>query len=276
MPGLLAAIVSVQAGAAVAKGLFPVLGAAGTAAARIALSAAMLLAVFRPPLSKLSAPQWRALVPFGVVLGAMNVVFYLSLSRIPLGLAVTLEFTGPLAVALFGARRPLDLLWALLAAAGIALIAPWSRAGIDPLGALFALSAGACWAAYILLGARASRALAGGAAAAVAMLVATAAVLPAVLAGGALARLTPELLVLAAAVALLSSAIPYVLELNALAALPARTFSILMSLEPAAAALCGLLFLHERLQLAQWLSIALVIAASVGTTATREPVPGGT
>ena len=271
VPGLLAAILSVQAGAAVAKGLFPLLGASTTAGARIALSAVMLLAVFRPGLRKLTLPQRKALVPFGMVLGVMNVVFYLSLSRIPLGLAVTLEFTGPLGVALFSSRRPLDLAWVLMAAAGIALLAPWQHSGVDPLGVLFALAAAACWAAYIVLGARASQALPGGQAAAVAMLVATATVVPLVLLDGGPAHFTPRLLLLASAVALLSSALPYVLEINALGALPARTFSILMSLEPAAAALCGLLFLHEHLLTAQWLAVALVIAASLGTTLT----PGG-
>lgn len=268
VPGLLAAIVSVQAGAAVAKGLFPLLGPSATAGARIALSAAMLVAVFRPKLRSLTRRDWQALIPFGMVLGAMNVVFYLSLSRIPLGLAVTLEFTGPLGVALFGARRPLDLAWVLMAAAGIALLAPWQHSGVDPLGVLFALLAGACWAAYIVLGARASQALPGGQAAAVAMLVATATVLPLVLLDGGLVHFTPRLLLLASVVALLSSALPYALEITALGALPARTFSILMSLEPAAAALCGLLFLHEVLRPPQWLAIALVIAASLGTTLT--------
>lgn len=273
VPGVLAAILSVQGGAAVAKGLFPALGAVTTAGARIALSAAVLLLVFRPRLLSLTARQWKALVPFGVVLGAMNCVFYLSLSRIPLGLAVTLEFTGPLSVALLGARRPLDFAWVTMAAAGIALIAPWQPSGIDPLGVLFALLAGACWAAYILLGARLSGVLPGGPAAAVAMLIATLTVLPLLLLDGGAARFTPWLLLLALAVALLSSALPYVLEINALAALPARTFSILMSLEPAAAALCGLLFLREHLRPAQWVAIGLVIGASIGTTLTKAPAP---
>jgi inner membrane transporter RhtA len=276
VPAVLAAVVSVQGGAAIAKGLFPVLGATGTAGMRIALSALMLLAAFRPALTKLSAAQWRLVVPYGACLGLMNAVFYASLARIPLGLAVTIEFVGPLAVAVFGSRRALDLVWVVMAGAGIALIAPWHRgagptsASVDPLGVLFALLAGGCWAAYIVLGARLSRRLAGGTAVSAGMLVATLTVLPFALAAGGLAHLTPRLALAAAAVALLSSALPYALEMIALRALPTRTFSILMSLEPAVAALCGLAFLGERLAAAQWLAIALVIAASLGATMTAR------
>ena len=280
VPAVLAATVSVQAGAAIAKGLFPALGATGTAGMRIALSALMLLAAFRPALTRLSAAQWRLVVPYGACLGLMNTVFYASLARIPLGLAVTIEFVGPLAVAVFGSRRALDLVWVLMAGVGIALIAPWHRAAgptsatIDPLGLCFALLAGGCWAAYIVVGARLSRQLAGGAAVSAGMLVATLTVLPIALAGGGLAHLTPRLALAAAAVALLSSALPYALEMIALRALPTRTFSILMSLEPAVAALCGLVFLGERLAGAQWIAIALVITASLGATMTaRQAVP---
>ena len=274
VPAVLAAIVSVQGGAAIAKGLFPVLGATGTAGMRIALSALMLLAAFRPALTRLTAAEWRLVVPYGVCLGLMNTVFYASLARIPLGLAVTIEFVGPLAVAVFASRRALDLIWVLMAGAGIALIAPWHHAAgptsVDPIGVLFALLAGSCWAAYIVIGARLSRRLAGGAAVSAGMLVATVTVLPIALAGGGLARLTPGLALAAAAVALLSSALPYALEMAALRALPTRTFSILMSLEPAVAALCGLAFLGEHLARAQWLAIALVIAASLGSTMTAR------
>jgi inner membrane transporter RhtA len=236
----------------------------------------MLLVVFRPPLARLTAAQWRVAVPFGVCLGLMNVVFYLSLARIPLGLAVTIEFVGPLAVAVLGSHRALDLLWVVMAGAGIALIAPWHGAasGIDALGVLFALLAGACWATYIVLGARLSRLVQGGAAVSAGMVVATIAVFPVAAATGGLARLTPGLVLAAAAVALLSSALPYALELSALRAMPTRTFSILMSLEPAAAALCGLVFLRERLGGAQWLAIALVIGASLGATLTSRRVEG--
>jgi inner membrane transporter RhtA len=272
---VLAAILSVQGGAAIAKGLFPVLGAPTTAGLRIALSAVMLLLAFRPSLTRLTGAQWRMVVPFGVCLGLMNTVFYLSLARIPLGLAVTIEFVGPLGVAVLGSRRALDLLWVLMAGAGIALIAPWSGSGVDALGVLFALLAGGCWAAYIVLGARLSRVVQAGAAVSAGMVVATMTALPFVLAGGGLSRLTPQLALAAAGVALLSSALPYALELSALRVLPTRTFSILMSLEPAAAALCGLAFLGERLGGAQWLAIALVIGASLGATLTSRQVDPG-
>ena len=270
---VLVAILSVQGGAAIAKGLFPVLGAAGTAGLRIGLSALMLLAVFRPRITQLTREQWRAVVPYGVTLGAMNVLFYLALARVPLGLAVTLEFVGPLAVAVAHSRRALDLLWVALAAAGIALIAPWNAHGVDPLGAALALLAGACWAAYIVLGGRLARVLAGGAAVATGMVVATLTIVPFAISGGGLARLTPALLGAGALVALLSSALPYTCEMHALRTMPSRTFSIFMSLEPAVAALCGLLFLGERLGALQWLSVMLVIAASAGAAVTGREEP---
>jgi inner membrane transporter RhtA len=196
----------------------------------------------------------------------MNGLFYLALERIPLGLAVTLEFVGPLGVAVAGSRRALDVLWVLMAAAGIALIAPWTGGGVDGLGAGLALGAGACWAAYIVLGKRVSHALSGGAAVSIGVVVAALAVMPFAVAGGGLHRLTPRLLLEGVGLALLSSAIPYTCEMSALRSMSQRTFSILMSLEPAVAALCGLLFLGERLTMPQWLAVTLVIAASAGST----------
>ncbi|MDJ0367271.1 EamA family transporter [Hymenobacter sp. H14-R3] len=276
VPAVFLAIISVQGGAALAKGLFPVVGAAGTASLRIGLSALLLLVAVRPRLGQLRAPQWRAVVPYGLALGAMNFLFYCALARIPLGLGVTLEFVGPLLVALAGSRRWLDVLWALLAGVGIALIAPWGGHGIDVVGMLFALAAGGCWAVYIVLGARVAEVLPGNTAVAIGMLFATLAVLPFGLGSGQLAALTPRLLALGAALALLSSALPFTLEMQALKSLPTRTFSILMSMEPVAAALCGWLFLHEQLTLSQWLAVALVMVASAGATLTapkRWPPP---
>lgn len=270
IPAILGSIVSVQGGAALAKGLFPALGATGTVGLRVVISAVILLAVFRPRLRQATAAQWRVVIPYGVVLGVMNVLFYLSLSRIPLGLAVTVEFIGPLGVAVFGSRRAVDVAWVVLAAGGIALIAPWSGGGADSLGVLLALAAGACWAAYILLGGRVSRMIPGGAAVAMGMMIATFVAVPVAVATGGFARLTPGLFVAGIGVALLSSAIPYTLEMIALKELPARTFGILMSLEPAVAALAGLVFLHEVLSLRQWLAVALVIAASTGSTLTSR------
>ena len=270
LPAVLGSILSVQAGAALAKGLFPALGPAGTVGLRIGLSALILLAAFRPPLRRMTAAQWRLLIPYGVVLGMMNMVFYFSLSRIPLGLAVTVEFIGPLGVAVFGSRKAIDVVWVLLAGAGIALITPWTGGDVDPVGVLLAAVAGACWATYIVIGGRVSRSIPGGAAVAAGMLVAAVTALPVAAAMGGFAHLTPGRLAAGAGVALLSSAIPYTLEMSALRALPARTFGILMSLEPAAAALAGLVFLHEVLSPLQWLAVSLVIAASAGSTLTAS------
>jgi inner membrane transporter RhtA len=270
IPAILGSIVSVQGGAALAKGLFPALGSTGTVGLRVGISAVILLAAFRPRVGRITAEQWRTLIPYGVVLGVMNVVFYSALSRIPLGLAVTVEFIGPLGVAVFGSRRAVDVAWVVLAAAGIALIAPWAGGGVDPLGVLLALAAGACWAAYILLGGRISRMIPGGDAVAIGMLIAALVAVPAAMATGGFVRLTPELFAAGIGVALLSSAIPYTLEMIALKELPARTFGILMSLEPAVAALAGLVFLHEVLSARQWLAVIFVIAASAGSTLTSR------
>lgn len=275
IPAVLGAIVSVQAGAALAKGLFPVLGAMGTCGLRVGFSAVILVAAFRPWRRRITSEQWRALVLYGLVLGLMNVVFYLALSRIPLGLAVTLEFVGPLGLAVAGSRRAVDVTWVVLAAAGIALITPWAGGGVDPLGVLLALGAGACWAAYILLGGRVSRMVPGGDAVAIGMVVASFVAVPAAVATGGFLQLTPGLIAGGIGVALLSSAIPYTMEMVALKALPARTFGILMSLEPAMAAIAGWLFLHELLSPRQCVAVALVIAASTGSTLTsRGPKQG--
>ena len=278
VPAVILAIVSVQGGAAIAKGLFPVLGAAGTASMRIGLSALLLLVVVRPRLSQLRAAQWRAVVPYGLALGAMNFLFYCALARVPLGLAVTLEFIGPLALALSGSRRWFDVVWALLAGGGIALIAPWSGHGVDVLGMLFALAAGGCWAGYIVLGQRTAAVLPGTLAVTVGMLVGAILVVPFGLASGQLAALTPHLALLGGLLALFSSVLPFTLEMQALKSLPTRTFSILMSLEPAAAAVSGWLLLHERLTVGQWLAVVLIVVASAGATLTAaraQPAIGG-
>jgi inner membrane transporter RhtA len=194
----------------------------------------------------------------------------MSLERIPLGLAVTLEFIGPLLLAVSGSRRVIEFLWVLLAAAGIAFIAPWSEKSIDLLGALLALLAGGFWAGYIVLGRRTSKILEDGQAVSIGMIFATMIVLPFGIVGGGLANFTPVMILSGSALALLSSAIPFTLEMNAMRKIPAQTFSILMSLEPAVAALCGLLFLHEKLSLYEWMAVALVVIASAGATLTKE------
>ncbi|MFT5253216.1 MAG: inner membrane transporter RhtA [Flavobacteriales bacterium] len=270
VPAVLLAIISVQSGAAIAKTLFPALGAAATASLRIGISALILVAVYRPNLFKINATQWKVVIPYGLSLGAMNLIFYLAIERIPIGLAVTLEFIGPLVVAVLGSKRLLDYLWILLAASGIILIAPWSDNGIDLLGVLFALLAGALWAAYIVLGGKVSKIMKGGEAVATGMLFAALLILPFGILGNGFQQLTPTYLYLGVALALLSSAIPFTLEMKALGQLPARTFSILMSLEPAAASVCGLLFLQEYLTSNEIIAVICVVIASVGSTITSS------
>jgi inner membrane transporter RhtA len=271
LPAVLLSIVSVQAGAALAKGLFPLLGAATTTSLRIGVSVLVLLAVVRPRLGRLRPAQWRAVLPYGLALGLMNLLFYSALVRVPLGLAVTVEFIGPLGLALAGARRWVDVVWAALAGVGICLIAPWNGHGLDPLGLGLALAAGGCWAAYILLSQRTAAVLPGQQGVAIGMLVALVPVLPFGLSSGGFQALTPYLLLLGALLALFSSVLPFSLELHALKTMPTRTFSILMSLEPVAAALSGWLLLHERLTTGQWLAVACIVAASVGATRTARP-----
>ncbi|MDI5897202.1 EamA family transporter [Flavobacterium yafengii] len=270
LPAVLLAIISVQSGAAIAKGLFPAIGAAGTASLRIGISALILLAVYRPNLKKVTADQWKLVIPYGLSLGAMNLIFYLSIERIPIGLAVTLEFIGPLLVAVFGSKRIIDFFWVLLAAAGIVLIAPWSNNGLDILGVVFALLAGALWAAYIILGGKISKIMKGGDAVTIGMLFASILIVPFGILGNGLSNLTPQLLGLGVALALLSSAIPFTLEMKALGQLPARTFSILMSLEPAAASICAFIFLQEYLTFNEILAVVFVVIASAGSTITSK------
>lgn len=270
IPAVLMAIISVQSGAAIAKSLFPTIGAPGTASLRIGISAIILLAVYRPNLRKITLDQWKFVLPYGLCLGAMNLVFYFAIERIPIGLAVTLEFIGPLMVAVLGSKRIVDFLWVLLAAAGIILIAPWTTNGVDILGASLALLAGAFWAAYIVLGGKISAIMKGGDAVATGMLFAALLVVPFGIFGEGLNNLTPHLLCMGIALALLSSAIPFTLEMKALGQLPARTFSILMSLEPAAASICAFIFLQEYLSFNEILAVAFVVTASAGSTITSR------
>lgn len=277
IPSVLLAATSVTIGAAFAKRLFPVLGAAATVSVRVGFAAVVLALASRPPLRRLGWSQWRLLVPYGLCLGTMNLAFYEAIARLPLGLGVTIEFLGPLGLAVVTSRRALDLVWVALAGLGVTLIAPWSgvsrATALDPVGVLFALAAGTLWATYILLGSRVARVLPGAASVATGMLVGAAALVPVGLATGRLAALlSPRLFGAGVAVAVLSSTIPYTLELNALRSLPPRTFGILMSLEPAIAALSGLLLLGERLTGAQWLAVTCVIAASTGVTWTARRV----
>jgi inner membrane transporter RhtA len=270
LPAIILAILSVQCGAAIAKSLFPVIGAAGTASLRIGISAIILFLVYRPNLRMITPPQWKLVIPYGLSLGAMNLIFYLAIERIPVGLGVTLEFVGPLLVAVFGSKRLVDYLWILLAAIGIALIAPWSSDGIDLVGVLFALLAGAFWATYIVLGGKVSRVMKDGDAVSTGMLFASILIVPFGIMENGLSNLTPSLLGMGVALALLSSAIPFTLEMKALGQLPPRTFSILMSLEPAAASICAFFFLQEHLNFSEILAVAFVVIASAGSTMTAK------
>jgi inner membrane transporter RhtA len=265
---VVAAVTSLQFGAGFAVTLFDDLGPAGAAFVRLAVAALVLLAIWRP---RVRGHRWvdlRVALLFGLALGLMNWAIYSAMDRIPLGVAVTIEFAGPLAVAVAGSRRALDLLWVALAAAGILLLAdPGGTSDLDMLGVLFALLAAALWAAYILLSVRTGQLFPGGSGLAIAMAVGAVVVLPAGVAQAGGALLEPELLAAGAAVALGSSVIPYSLELEALRRLPARVFGILMSLEPAVAALAGLIVLSQALGAREWIAIALVVIASAGATA---------
>ena len=270
IPAVVIAIISVQCGAAIAKGLFPEIGAAATASLRIGLSAAILLIAFRPNLFKLNPKQWKYVILYGASLGMMNMVFYLAIARIPVGLGVTLEFVGPLILAIFGSRRIIDFIWVALSIIGIALIAPWTSNGLAISGVLLALLAGVFWATYIILGGRISKIMKGGEAVSLGMLVATIIILPFGFLSGGLSHLSPKLLGLGAALALLSSAIPFTLEIGALKQLPARTFSILMSLEPAMASLAAFAFLQEYLSVTECIAVGCVVVASAGSSVTAK------
>jgi inner membrane transporter RhtA len=271
---VLIGIASVQLGSALAKDLFQSLGPGGTAFLRVALAACVLIAVWRPTFRGQGARAIGLAALFGLVTAGMNFSFYESLDRIPLGIAVTIEFCGPLGVAIAGSRRAIDLLFILLAAAGIVLLAPWGGIHLDVLGAFLALVAGACWAAYIYLSQAVGRVFPGGGGLALAMAVGGLALLPVGVAGAGANLLQPHLLLGALTVSLLSSVIPYSCEIEALRSLPARVFGVLMSLEPAVAAIAGFLILHEVLGPRTVTAILLVTAASIGATRTgTSPAP---
>jgi len=276
---LLISMVSYQCGASLAKHLFPQVGAQGATAYRLGLSALILL-LWRRPWRRSGTGQdtgrrdWRALWGYGLSMGAMNLVFYMSLRTIPLGIAVALEFTGPLALALFGSRRLLDFVWIALVVAGLALLLPLrgQMHALDPVGVMYALAAGVGWALYIVLGKKAGAAH-GADAVTLGTSVGALLAIPFGIAHAGSALLSPALLPYALGVAVLSSALPYSLEMVALTRLPARTFSTLLSLEPAIAALAGVALLGERLSLLQWLAIVTIIVAAAGTAlSVRRPM----
>lgn len=264
---LIIAMTSIQSGASLAKTMFPVVGAQGTTALRLVFASIIMLLLLRPWRVRMSAAALRSVVIYGLALGGMNLLFYMAVRTVPLGIAVALEFTGPLAVALLASRRVMDFLWIGLAVIGLLLLIPIGQSDhtIDPTGAAYALGAGVCWALYILYGQRAGSEH-GIQTAALGVLVAALFVAPIGIAHAGSALLTPALLPVALGVAILSTALPYSLEMIALTKMPARTFGTLMSIEPVIAALSGLLFLGEVLTIAQWLAILAIITASVGAT----------
>jgi inner membrane transporter RhtA len=266
---VIAGATSIQFGAALAATLFDDVGPAGASLLRIGLAAAILWATLRPEPRRHTRADLRLAAAFGLSLGVMNLAFYEALDRIPLGVAVTIEFAGPVGVAVALSRRPLDLVWVALAIGGIVILAdPFGAGGVDPVGLLFVGIAAIAWAVYILVAARAAQRFDGliglALASAVAALVP---LIPGIVSAGA-DLLVPEMIALGAVVALLSSVIPYSLETTALRRIPPRVFGVLMSLEPAVAALAGFLVLDQRLGARDLLAIGLVIAASVGVTRT--------
>ena len=274
---MLVGILSVQFGAGVAKDLFDEAHPTTIVWVRLAVSAIVLAAIARPALRGRSRADWLVVLAFGATLGLMNWSIYQAFARIPLGIAVTIEFVGPLTLAVLGSRRPRDLLWVALAAVGVLLLG-LERADLTVAGVLFALLAGAAWASYILLSAQTGRRWPGFDGLTMASVVATVLLVPLLLeAGGTSSLDDSRVLLLGALVGLLSSVIPYTCELVALRSLRPSVFSVLMSLEPAAAALAGLVVLGELLSPVQLLAMACVVVASIGATRSGatigEPVP---
>lgn len=267
------ALFSQQFGAAVAALLFPEAGAAGMVALRLALSALLLLAFCRPSVRGYGRAEWQLIAGYGLALGAMNMLFYQAIARIPLGAAVTLEVLGPLTLSVLAARRRISWLWAGLALAGVALLGRGGLGQLNFAGVAFALGAAAMWAAYILFSARAGSRFPKVDGLALAMGVGTVISLPFGIAEAGATLIEPRILALGAAVAVLSSVVPYSLELLALRRMPAPTFAVLLSLAPAIAATAGFVVLGQSLNVLELLAIALVILASAGAVRTSERAP---
>jgi len=271
---VIGAATSIQFGAAFAATIFDDIGAAGVSALRLAFAAIVLLAIWRPRPSAHTREALRTALLFGVVLGFMNLTFYEAIGRIPLGIAVTLEFLGPLGVAVVGSRHRLDVLWVVFAAVGVVLLAdPSGEGSLDLLGVVFALLAALFWAAYIVIGQRAAGHFTGGTGLAIAMGVAAIVPLGPGIASGGADLLHPAFLGVGLAVALMSSVVPYSLETEALRRMPRNVFGVLMSLEPAVAAVAGFLVLGQGLGLREIAAIGLVTTASAGATRSAPPPP---
>ena len=269
---LVGSMSSLTIGASIAKGLFPVLGAAGVTLLRLGIGTLILFAVWRPWRKPVSRHHWGSLALYGTILGVMNLTFFEAIARLPIGIAIALEFLGPLSLAFCMSKGKLDLLWATLALVGVALLLPLTKvqARLDVVGIAFALAAAASWACYIVVGKKAGSAAHPGTVTAMGMLLGTLTVSPFGVAAVAQVAWTPSLLLAALAVGVLSSAIPFSLEMAALRHLDPKTFGILVSLEPALGALSGFLLLHEHITLIQCFAIAGVMTASIGSTLTAR------
>lgn len=269
---LLIAMISIQGGAALAKSIFPQVGATGITAIRLGIGTLILCVIFKPWRMRISRHNLPPLIIYGIALGAMNTLFYLAIRTVPLGIAVGLEFIGPLTLALAGSRRPLDFVWVLLALVGLWYLLSFGEglSEIDPLGAALAIAAGACWAIYIVSGQRAGSGH-GPATVAMGSVIASVIFVPIGLAFAESGLWSLSVLPVAIAIAILCSALPYSLEMVALTRLPARLFGTLMSIEPAMAAISGMLFLGELLTPVQWLALLAIVVASAGSTLTLRP-----
>jgi inner membrane transporter RhtA len=265
-----AAAVSVQCGAALATRLFDTVGPTGAVTLRLVLAAALMVGILRPRHLSFARADFGVVVAFGLTLAAMNLTFYEAISRIPLGVAVTVEFAGPLAVTIIGSRRLLDLVWAVLAGTGVALLTTGGVHHIDLVGVGMALLAGVCWAGYIVLSKETGRRFPGPSGLALAMIVAALVVLPVGLLTAGRSVLLPRAIGIGAAVALLSSVLPYSLELVALRRVTHRAFGVLLSLDPAVAALVGLVALGQHLTWRELAALLLVVAANAGSVLAGE------
>lgn len=273
---LLLAILSVQGGATIAKHLFKLIGPEGATTLRLGFGSVILALALRPWRLKFEKAHIKDILCYGISLGAMNFLFYHALKEIPIGLAVAIEFTGPLSVALFFSRRPIDFVWIAIVIIGLLLLLPLGKEvhNITLKGVLYALGAGVFWAIYIVFGRRAGKQF-GTSAAAVGMIIGAIIFVPVGFVIEGTKLLTPTILGIGFLVALFSSAIPFALEMVAMMNIPEKTYGTLSSLEPAVGALFGLVFLHEYLTLTQWTALTLIIGASLGavlTARTRKPI----
>ncbi|MGP1956940.1 MAG: threonine/homoserine exporter RhtA [Arsenophonus sp. NC-PE1-MAG3] len=265
---LLFAMISIQSGASLAKSLFPTIGALGVTALRLFLATIILFAIFKPWRKKLRIHSLKYLLIYGIALGSMNSLFYLSLERIPLGIAVALEFTGPLAVAMFSSRRVIDFVWILMVIIGLTFLLPIGNSinNLDLIGIIYALAAGICWGIYIIFGQKAGAGY-GTATVALGLFISTLIFFPVgLIAVGIEPLFNLSILPIALAVSILSTAFPYMLEMFALTRMSAKTFGTLMSLEPAMGAFMGMIFLNEHLTLTQWFALFCIISASISST----------